>query len=93
MVLSGEGLSHILLRHPELRMIRGLEDVLISAVKAPDFIVEGEHGEHIAVRHVPDLPLKAKFLIVAYDEGGEVRTAFVTSKPHKIAERGIIWRR
>jgi len=92
-VLSSEGLSHILLRHPELRRVRDLEDVLMSAVEAPDFVIEGRHGEHIAVRYIPDLPLRAKFLTVAYNEGGEVRTAFVTSKPHKIKERGVIWSR
>jgi len=92
-VLSNDGLSHILLRHPELGRVRDLEDVLMSAVKAPDFIVKGRYGEHIAVRYIPDFPLRAKFLIVAYDEGGEVRTAFVTSKPHKIREREVIWSR
>jgi len=92
-VLSSDGLSHILLRHPELRRVRDLEDVLMSTVKAPDFIVKGKHGEHIAVRYIPDFPLRAKFLIVAYNEGGEIRTAFVTSKPHKIKEREVIWSR
>jgi len=91
-VLSSEGLTHILLRHPELGRVRELEDLLISTIEAPDLLVEGRHGEHVAVRHIPDLPLKAKFLTVVYDEGGEVRTAFATSKPRKIEERGVIWR-
>lgn len=90
--LASPGLKHVLLPHPELRGIRKLENLIVSAVEAPEFVVSGRHGEHIAVRRVDVPRFEGKYLVVAYDEDGEVRTAFITGKIEKILRRPILWK-
>ena len=86
-------IKHVLLRHPELIHIQFLENTLASVLISPDFIVEGKHKELIALKFVKDLPLKAKYLVVVYEENKEVITAFATSKERKFARRKLIWKR
>lgn len=62
------------------------------AVEAPEFVVSGKQGEHIAVRRIDIPKLEGKYLVVVYDEDSEVRTAFVTGKVQKILERTILWK-
>jgi len=90
--LTEDGLNHILLRHPELKRIPNLENEIVKTVNAPDYVVRGRHGEHIAIRYIGITPYGAKYIIVPYDEGGEVRTAFITSDVDRILRRGVLWR-
>ncbi|MEA1870452.1 MAG: hypothetical protein U9N09_10020 [Euryarchaeota archaeon] len=36
---------------------------------------------------------KAKYMVVIYEDGGEVITAFITSKIGKIIRRDVLWKR
>lgn len=69
-----------------------LENEIVKTVNAPDYVVRGRHGEHIAIRYIGITPYGAKYIIVPYDEGGEVRTAFITSDVDKILKRGVLWK-
>jgi hypothetical protein len=64
----------------------------VKTVNAPDYVVRGRHGEHIAIRYIGITPYGAKYIIVPYDEGGEVRTAFITSDVDRILRREVLWR-
>jgi len=55
-------------------------------------VARGRHGEHIAIRYLGITPYGAKYIIVPYDEGGEVRTAFITSDVDRILKRRVLWR-
>ena len=44
------------------------------------------------LKHIGITPYGAKYIIVPYDEGDEVRTAFITSDVDRILRRGILWR-
>ncbi len=91
--LTGAGLEHILLRHPELGRIQGLADMILMAVEMPELVVAGRHGEHIAAKRMGIAGFKGKYLVVAYDDGGEVKTAFVTGRIEKIVRRRVLWKR
>lgn len=91
--LTEDCLDHILRRHPELKRIPDLENEIAKTINTPEYIVRGLHGEHIAIRYVGTTPYGPKYMIVPYDEDGEVRTAFITSDVHKTLRRGILWRR
>ena len=90
--LTEDGLKHILLRHPELKKIPNLENEIVKTVNTPEYVVKGRHEEHIAIRYIGITPYGAKYIIVPYDEGDEVRTAFITSDVDRILRRGILWR-
>ena len=80
----------MLSRHVELRKISKLIDVIGQAVEKPDFVILGICDEHLAIRSYA----KSEYIVVPYDENGQVRTAFITSKISKIIEkREIMWRR
>jgi len=90
--LTEDGLEHILLRHPELRRISNLESEIAKTINTPEYIVQGLHGEHIAIRNIGTTPYGPKHLVVPYDEAGEVRTAFITSDVDRILRRTVLWR-
>ena len=90
--LTEDGLNHMLLRHPELKRIINLENEIAKTVNAPEYVVRGLHGEHIAIRYIGITIYGAKYMKVPYDEGGEVRTAFITSDVDRIIRRGVLWR-
>jgi len=90
--LTEDGLNHILFRHSELKRIRNLENEIVKTANAPEYVVRGRHGERIAIRYIGITTYGAKYIIVPYDEGGEVRTAFITSDANGILRRGILWR-
>ncbi len=89
-IFTKEALHHIVSRHPEMG---GFETEIIKTITDPDFIVEGQHNEDIALKHYPDSPLGDKYLVVAYIENGEILTSFFTSKSEKILQRGVKWKR
>ncbi len=84
---------HVQLRHPEVRGLKVLEDLIAEVIEDPDIVVKGKHGESIALRSLERLSGSAKYLVVPYDEGGEVKTAFITSQAERIMRREVLWRR
>jgi hypothetical protein len=90
--LTDERWQHIIERHAEMQSLQ-LE--ILSTVEEPDYIVQGEHEEFIAVRHLTD----NKYIVVVYREqppdskenDGFIITAFTTRKIHKLLERERIW--
>ena len=90
--LTNAGMDHIAKRHPELKNV-DLADKIGIAIESPDYVVQGKFGRHIAVRLEPMLIGKAKYMVVIYEDGGEVITAFMTSKIGKIIRRTVLWKR
>jgi len=75
-----------------LRRIPNLHNKIAETINKPKLVIKGLHGEHIAVRNIGLTPYGPKHLIVPYDEGGEVRTAFITSDLDRILRREVLWR-
>jgi len=61
--LTAERWLHIVSRHPEMEPHKNR---VIEAVRDPDFIAKGLHGELKAVRLFVDLEIGARYLIVVY---------------------------
>jgi hypothetical protein len=87
--LSKEAVNHMMSRHIELSSISDLAGAIRNTVEEPDYVVLGLHGEHIAVRRYQT----SNYLVVPYREGGEVKTAFITSNMTKLLRREVIWKR
>lgn len=65
-------------------------------IENPDYIVQGEKNELIAMRHYKKTSISEKNMVVIYKEtrdDGFVVTAFLTSKPDKISKRGLVWKK
>jgi len=90
--LTKSGMDHIAKRHPELKNF-DLANKIGIAIKYPDYVVQGKFGRYIAVRSEPMVLGKAKYMVVIYEDGGEVITAVMTSKIGKIIKRNILWKR
>jgi hypothetical protein len=90
--LTNAGMDHIAKRHPELKNF-DLANKIGVAIESPDYVVQGKFGRHIAVRSEPMMLGKAKYMVVIYENGGEVITAFMTSKIGKIIRRNALWKR
>jgi hypothetical protein len=92
--LTDERWRHITIRHPELALDKNR---VIEAVKDPDFVAKGLHGELKAVRLFTDFPLGARYLIVIYREtdpkDGFIITARISSEVGNIIKGGVVWRR
>ncbi len=73
----------------------GNVDKIMETVNAPDCIVKGFKGELLAVKCYLETNLSSKHCVVVYKENKEgfIITAFLTSKPEKIKERGVVWQR
>ncbi len=74
----------------------GNRDKILEAIHEPDYIVAGDGGELIALKHYSKTNISEKFCAVIYREldfDGFVITAFLTSKPEKILVKGILWKR
>ena len=89
---TNAGMDHIAKRHPELKNF-DLADKISITIESPDYVVQGKFGRYIAVRLEPMLLGKAKYMVVIYEDGGEVITAFMTSKIEKIVRRTVLWKR
>lgn len=86
--LSKDALNHILGRHGELEAMHDLVNEIGKTIEQPDFVIPGFYGEHLAIRRY-----RGRYLVVPYEEDGEVRTAFITSKVAKLLRRQILWKR
>jgi hypothetical protein len=90
--LTDERWAHIIRRHPEMKDQKGR---VLETVENPDYILEGDYEELLAVRFFKETPLTQKFLVVIYKEVSEydgfIVTAYFTRKPSTY--RRIIWKR
>ncbi len=84
--------EHILRRHPELKNISELRNLIETVVETPELVVEGRHREHIAIKQLDRPPFEGKHLVVAYEENGQVKTAFATGRVDKILRRPVLWK-
>lgn len=98
--LTAERWTHVVEAHDYMA---GLHEWVLEAVADPDAICEGWDDSLIALQHRAKTPITSKDLVVVYCEvaslqgtehsDGFVITAFMTSKPERIRERGILWAR
>ena len=67
-----------------------MPESLGKTVEDPDYVILGAYGEHIAIRKYEE----SKYLVVPYTDGGEVKTAFITTKVNKmLTKRRLLWKR
>lgn len=86
-------LQHILKRHPELKKLQNLEGDILFTVASPDFVFGGKYEENIAARKIKAGAFKGKWIVVPYDESGQIKTAFIISNVEKIKrERVVLWK-
>jgi len=92
--LTQERWRHILVRHPETEPYR---DRVLDAVKDPDFVAKGLHGELKAAKLFIDLPMGRRYLVVVYREVGArdgfIITARLGSGVSNLIKGGVVWRR
>ena len=89
--LANERWEHITRRHPEMREQK---DRVLETIETPEYILQGDYGDLLAIRFYKETPLSQKFLIVVYKEVSEydgfVVTAYFTRKPS--THRRTIWK-
>lgn len=71
-------------------------DKVLETIAAPRLIVRGSQGESLALRDYESTNITRKTSVVVYrdEPGGFLITAFLTSKPRKIEQKGeVIWSR
>lgn len=69
-------------------------DKVLETLSEPGRIIQGESGESLALRDYDKTNITRKTCVVVYrdEPDGFVITAFLTSKPHKIEQKGkVIW--
>lgn len=101
-ITSHNGLSIRLTKKQWLHLIESHDymadnrDKVLETVHEPDYIVEGDVGELIALKRYSKTNISEKHCVVVYKEldfDGFVITAFLTSKPEKIFAKGVLWKR
>ena len=91
--LTAERWSHIVEAHDYMA---GNQDLVFETIENPDYIVSGERGENIAIRHYEKTSISEKSVVVIYKESetdGFIITTFMTSKHDKILKRGVLWKK
>lgn len=91
--LTAERWFHITESHDYMA---GNQDMVLETLENPDYIVEGDKYEMIALKHYAKTCITEKYLTVVYKEesaGDFVIAAFMTSKPEKILQRGVLWKK
>ncbi len=72
--------------------LRDLKESISLAVACPDFVFGGRYGEHIAARKIESGAFEGRWMMVPYEEGGRVKTAFVISNVEKV-KKAVLWKR
>jgi hypothetical protein len=91
--LTYEQWTHVAEAHDYMA---GNLDIVLETLSDPDYIISGWTDELIALKHYPKTNITEKHAVVVYKEteiDGFIITAFMTSKPHKIIKRGILWQK
>ena len=92
-ILDSSTVKQILRKYPEMAKLRDLKESISLAVACPDFVFGGRYGEHIAARKIEAKAFKGKWMMVPYEEGGKVKTAFIVSSVEKIIRRrAVLWK-
>lgn len=74
--------------------MKRLDQEVVTAVSEPDFVLAGKYGENIAVKRIVAGYFSGKWLLVPYQEGGDVSTVSATSQIEKmVGGRLILWKR
>jgi len=71
-------------------------DLVVETLSEPTRVVTGEHGELLALRDYEKTNISQKTAVVVYrdEPDGFLITAFLTSRPGKIEQKGArIWPR
>jgi len=69
-------------------------DSVIETLAEPSRIIQGQRGESLALRDYAHTNISRKTAVVVYrdEPDGFVITAFFTSKPEKIEQKGVrVW--
>jgi len=91
--LSEERWYHIVESHDYMA---GNQDIIFETLESPDVIAKGEKGELIALKYYAKTSISEKHAVVIYkeqEENGFVITAFMTSKPESIIQKGVVWKK
>ena len=91
-VLDSSTVKQILRRHPEMAKLRDLKESISLAVACPDFVFTGRYRENIAARKIEAGAFEGKWMMVPYEEGGKVKTAFIVSNVEKV-KKVVLWKR
>ena len=87
-------IEHILKRHPEMEKFRDLEGSILLIVTSPDLVLAGRYGENIVAKKIEVGAFMDKWMLIPYEEGGVIRTAFIVSGIEKITKRRfVLWKR
>lgn len=90
--LTEERLIHIISSHKEV--LRKDKSRVLNAVEKPDFILQGDVGEILAIKKISG---KSLWLVVVYKEvnrkDGFILTAYFTSDNRWLFKRKILWSR
>ncbi|KUO39039.1 MAG: hypothetical protein AVW05_02410 [Hadesarchaea archaeon DG-33] len=93
-ILDSSIVERVLRRHLEMAKLQDLEEIISLAVASPDFVFAGRYGENIAARKIEAGTFEGKWMMVPYEEGGRVKTAFIVSSVEKIIRRrAVLWKR
>jgi len=90
--LPDERINHVTKNHPETK---DCISWILEAIENPDFILEGDFGEFLAVKLYKKTPVtNDKYLIVVYKEtstiDGFILTAYFSRSINK--KRRIVWK-
>jgi len=91
--LSEERWYHIVEPHDYMA---GNQDIIFETLESPDIIVEGRKKEFIALKYYAKISISEKHAVVIYkelDNEGFVITAFMTSKPEGMMQKGVVWKK
>ncbi|MBA7502614.1 hypothetical protein ES706_01207 [subsurface metagenome] len=72
--------------------LRDLKESISLAVACPDFVFGGKYGKNIAARKIEAEALEGRWMMVPYEEGGRVKTAFIVSNVEKV-KKVVLWKR
>lgn len=91
-VLDSSIVERVLRRHPEMAKLRDLKESISLAVACPDSVFRGRYGENIAARKIETGAFEGRWMMVPYEEGGRVKTAFIVSNVEKV-KKVVLWKR
>ena len=91
-VLDSSTVKQILRGHPEMAKLQDLKESISLAVACPDFVFAGRYREHIAARKIEAGAFEGRWMMVPYEEGGRVKTAFIVSNVEKV-KKVVLWKR
>ena len=91
--ITDERWTHVVESHDYMA---GNRDLVVETVEDPDYIVAGRKGELLALRHYHATSISEKHVVAVYrefEEDGFLITAFMTSDPETILQKGVVWQR